>query len=305
MLVKAFEEFCRVVKEKKLAVEGVAIADENEILLERHFTADKPRDIYSNTKSFMATAVGMAIGEGKLTLEAHLSDLLGDALSEEARERLYPIQLKHLLTMTSGFGDAYLMMKERRAGVGVPDYLAYMAALPLKEQPGTRFCYSTADSILAGMMVERAIGKNLALYLYDHLFKPMGTGFPIWETSPCGHTVGGSGLQLKLGDMIKLGQLYLADGMWKGERLLDSKWIAQATRKQIETNNGAEDIWNCGYGYQFWMSPYPGSYRADGSFGQVTTVLPKAGLVVALQCPEEGCFENAKTELHERVLSQL
>lgn len=305
MLEKRFEDFCRDVTEKNLMIEGIAIADEKNILLERHFVTDKPRDIYSNTKSFMSTAVGMAIGEGKLTLEAHLSDLLGDALSEEARERLYPIQLKHLLTMTSGFGDAYLMMKERRAGVGVPDYLAYMADLPLKEEPGKRFCYSTADSILAGMMVERVVGKSLAVYLYDHLFKPLEIGFPIWETSPCGHTVGGSGLQLKLGDMIKLGQLYLADGMWKGERLLDSAWIAQATRKQVETEKDSEDIWRCGYGYQFWMSPYPDSYRADGSFGQITTVLPKAGLVVAIQCPEDGCFENVKTELHELVLSQL
>ncbi|MCI7099739.1 MAG: hypothetical protein MR966_12735, partial [Lachnospiraceae bacterium] len=44
------------------------------------------------------------------------------------------------------------------------------------------------------------------------------------------------------------------------------------------------DPWHVGYGYQFWISPYPGSYRADGAFGQITTILPEKGLVVSIQC---------------------
>ena len=84
----------------------------------------------------------------------------------------------------------------------------------------------------------------------------------------------------------------------------EERWGRDATRKQIETDNPA-DFWNCGYGYQFWMSPYPGAYRADGAFGQVTTVLPEKGLVVAVQWPEEGDFEQVKRALHEEILTQL
>ena len=94
--------------------------------------------------------------------------------------------------------------------------------------------------------------------------------------------------------------------MTNKERLLDSKWVLEATRKQIETpqtENG--DIWRCGYGYQFWCSPYPKAYRADGAFGQVTTVLPEKGLAIAVQCPEWGDFDKVKLALHEVFFSQL
>lgn len=314
MIEQIFREFCICVQKKKLAVEGIAIADERKILLEHHFAADKPRDIYSNTKSFLSTAVGMAVSEGALDLKTGFSEVFHGQIPEEAEQRLNAIQLRHLLTMSSGFGNAYLMLKDRRSGVGAPDYLDYMIGQELKEQPGSRFCYSTADSYLAGRMLEQVTGMRLSRYLYEKLFKPLNIGNPIWENDLCGHPIGGSGLQLRLGDMIKLGQLYLADGKWDGRQLLDPSWIRQATRKQIDTpqvlyNEKGEpkekELWNCGYGYQFWISPYPGSYRADGSFGQVTTVLPEAGLVVATQCPEDGDFDEVRKVLHEIVLSQL
>ena len=109
---------------------------------------------------------------------------------------------------------------------------------------------------------------------------------------------------LRLTEMMKLGQLYLAGGRWQGEQVVPAGWVREATRKQIDTGNPG-DVWSCGYGYQFWLSPYPGSYRADGAFGQVSTVLPEKGLVVAVQCPETGDFEQVKRLLHEDFLALL
>ena len=53
------------------------------------------------------------------------------------------------------------------------------------------------------------------------------------------------------------------------------------------------------------MSPYEDAYRADGMYGQITTVLPDKGLVVAIQCPEEGDFSKVKMVLHEELLTAL
>ena len=53
------------------------------------------------------------------------------------------------------------------------------------------------------------------------------------------------------------------------------------------------------------MSPYPNSYRADGAYGQISTILPESGLVVSIQCPENGNFERVKKALHEELLVQL
>lgn len=303
MLERIFEEFVRYAEEHALAVEGVAVGDGSRVLLEHRFTPDLPRNIYSHTKSYMATAVGMALAEGKLTLEDRLADYFPEALPKAPQPELLEITLRHLLTMSSGFGHAYLMNEDRRAGVGVPDYMRYMLSRPVVQKPGAAFCYSTADSILAGRMVERAVGCMLGEYLYSRLFAKLGQGFPQWETDPQGHPIGGGGMFLRLTDMMKLGQLYLADGVWNGERLLEAGWVREATRKQIETP--ADNLWSCGYGYQFWMAPYPGAYRADGAFGQISMVLPRQGLVAAVQCPEYGDFDRVREALHEKLLLPL
>ena len=56
---------------------------------------------------------------------------------------------------------------------------------------------------------------------------------------------------MTLSNMLKIGQVYLMDGKWKGQQLVDPAWIKEATAKQIETPNPGNDIWVCGYGYQF------------------------------------------------------
>jgi len=237
-----------------------------------------------------------------LTLEDPLVKYFKDKVPEVHQKWLREIRFSHLLTMSSGFGQAYLMIDDRRKGVGLPDYLEYMLSRPVLKKPGTEFDYSTADSHLAGLMLSKAVGMRLDVYLYEKLFKPLEIGYPIWECDPQGNVNGGSGLFLNITDMMKLGQLYLADGVWKGERLLTSLWVKEATRKQIDTKGG--DSWDCGYGYQFWMMPQKGAYRADGAFGQITFVLPEQGYVVAVQCSEHGNFEKVKEALKEIVFEE-
>ena len=109
---------------------------------------------------------------------------------------------------------------------------------------------------------------------------------------------------MSLANMLKLGQVYLNDGTWHGTRIVSESWVKQASGKQIDTPYS--NIWTCGYGYQFWMSPYEGAYRADGAYGQLTTVLPKQGLVVGIQCTESGVFDNiVRPALHEHLLLPL
>lgn len=157
-----FQDFVAYVKEQQLFVEAVAVADEKRVLMEHHFVPDHARNIYSHTKSYMVTAVGMALAEGRLTLEDRLTDYFPEYVPEDPDPRLLQITLRDLLTMSSGFGHAYLMGDDRRRGVGFPDYMEYMMHLPMEQTPGTAFEYSTADSILAGRMVEKAVGENLA-----------------------------------------------------------------------------------------------------------------------------------------------
>ncbi len=300
-LEQKFNDFVKLCEEKKLFIEGVAVADETKLLCEHHFRDDTARNIYSHTKSFASTAVGIAVDAGKLNLDDRVVDFFPESVPADPAENLDKITLRSLLTMSSGFNRAYLMAAERRTGQGYPDYVKYMLSRPMETLPGEKFCYSNGDTYLAARMAEKAMGMTLENLLYQHLLCEMDIGWPAWEHDPEGHAFGASGLYLKLRDMIKLGQLYLAGGTWHGRRILSADWVREASKKQIETHGNDVCGWHNGYGYQFWISPFPGAYRADGAYGQITTILPAKGLTVAVQCPDIGKLDDVKIALTDFI----
>ena len=281
------EAFLKALEQVDHSVEAVMVYQNGGILLNHRFIPHCTRLIYSHTKSFVATAAGMAIDEGKLSLDSRFMDFFPDYAPMVTDQRVFDITLRHLLTMSSGFGGAFLMSTTRRKGEGFPDYVAYMVKKPMVNEPGSTFLYSNGDTHLAGCMVEKAVGEPLIVYLYRKLFSKIGMGFPAWECDPMGTAFGGSGMYLPIEEMIKLGILYLHDGVWMGERLLSHEWVAMAGSKQIDTGN--PDPWSSGYSFQFWMIPQqPGAFRCDGLYGQYSLILPKDNAVVAIQSNEQN-----------------
>ncbi len=265
--------------------EAVALYQNGEMLLSRHFVPDLPRLIYSHTKSYVSTLAGIAIDEGKLTSDTTLCSLFPEYDGVITDHRVKTITLRHLLTMSSGFGGAFLMGVNRRKGEGMPDYVAYMLGKQLVYTPGEKFVYSNADTHLAGCMVQRAVGETLLRYAYRKLFEPMGMGFPGWETDPAGTAFGGTGLYLRNEEMMKLGILYLQEGVWQGKRLVSRDWVKAAGSKQIDT--GHTEPWHSGYGYQFWMIlQKENAFRADGAYGQFSLIFPSENAVVGIQSSE-------------------
>lgn len=261
--------------------EAVALYENGEMVLEHHFVSKPPRGIFSHTKSYVATAAGMAIDEGKLSLDDKLLDLFPEYRPVVTDERMHTVTLRNALTMSTGMGEALLMNEDRKKGVGFPDYLEYLFSQPIKHTPGEKFTYSSADSHLVGCAVQRAVGETLQRYLYRKLFSKLDMGFPGWETDPAGTVFGGSGLFLSISQMMKLGILYLNQGIWNGEQILSPEWIKEASRPQIEISPGDY------YGYQFWIMPKQNAYRAAGAFCQLTIVFPDRNAVFATQCSEK------------------
>ena len=152
-VIDMFNDFVKLIESESLPVEAVAIADGDAIIAERHFVPDQDRNIYSHTKSYVSTAIGIAIEDGLLSLDSRLVDSFPEYVPSDAQLELGQITLRHLLTMSSGFNHAYLMNPDRRSGVGAPDYLRYMFSRRVEVEPGSTFCYSSADSDLAGCVL--------------------------------------------------------------------------------------------------------------------------------------------------------
>ena len=92
-------------------------------------------------------------------------------------------------------------------------------------------------------MVERAVGKRMGEYLYEKVFQPLDMGWPLWEHDPQGHPNGGGGMYLTCTEMMKLGQLYLAEGNWKGEQIVSRDWVQEVSTPKF-TFEPSADLWH-------------------------------------------------------------
>ena len=240
------------------------------------YAAETPHMMFSLSKSFTSTAVGLAIHEGRLSLDDRVIDLLAEDTPAEPGENLAAMTVRHLLTMTTGHAaDTVTGVRAEESG-----WARVLLAMPVDHVPGTHFVYNTGATYLLSAIVQKVTGERLIDYLEPRLFAPLGIVDAAWEQSPDGINTGGYGLRVLTEDIAKFGQLYLQHGEWEGVQLVPAEWVAEATSALVP-NSGESINWQSGYGYQFWQNR-DGSYRGDGAFGQFCVVLDDLDAVVVM-----------------------
>lgn len=243
----------------------------------RPYAADTPHMLFSLSKSFVSTAVGLAVHEGHLSLDDGVAALFPDDLPQAVGPNLAAMRVRHLLMMGTGHhADATGRMVSAEHGNWARAFLG----LDIEHAPGSTFVYNSGASYMLSAIVQRVTGLTLVEYLTPRLFQPLGIEGAVWESSPQGVNAGGWGLSLKTEDIARFGQLYLQHGWWNGQAVVPESWVAAATAWQIANGAGAGD-WAQGYGYQFWRCRH-GAYRGDGAHGQFCLVLPEQDAVVAM-----------------------
>ena len=260
-------------------------------------TSDTPHVLHSLSKSFTATAVGLAIEEGRFTLDDPVLNFFPEAAAEEpvviqpplrtqeqfdaqTRDLLTAknrkaMRVRDLLTMTAGH---QVEMNWREAeGSWTKAFLDH--SVPHK--PGTHFQYNTPATYMLSAIVQKTTGQTVLEYLRPRLFEPLGIANPQWGSSSEGINFGGFGLMLRTEDIAKFGQLYLQQGMWEGRQLIPSHWVQQATSKQVANGSNPDSDWEQGYGFRFWRCRH-NAFRGDGKDGQFCIVLPELDAVIAI-----------------------
>ncbi len=241
------------------------------------YAAEYPHQLFSVSKSFTSTAVGLAIDEGLLTLDALVVDLLPDDLPTPISPALATLTVRHLLTMTTGHAADTVDLASGEHG---DNWARSILAQPLESRPGTHYVYNSGATHLLAAILHRLTGQRLLDYLTPRLFEPLGIEDATWESSPQGIDAGGWGLSLTTEDLARFGQLLLQRGDWNGRQLVPASWIDEATSVQVDTSQADHDLdGRQGYGFQFWRNRR-GGYRADGAFGQFCIVLPEEDAVV-------------------------
>ncbi len=238
------------------------------------YNAESPHALYSLSKSFTSTAVGLAIAEGKLSVDDEVLKFFPEDAPAEPSNNLKQMRISDLLRMSTGQQTEPARTADQ---VWTKSFLAH----PVPFKPGTHFLYNTSGTYMCSAIVQKATGKTVLEYLKPRLFEPLGIDYPTWEMSPQGISAGGYGLSIRTKDIASFGQLYLQKGKWQGKQLVPESWVEAATARQTSNGSNPKSDWDQGYGYQFWRCRH-GAYRGDGAFGQYCVVLPEQDAVIAM-----------------------
>ena len=250
-------------------LEGIIVVHDGEIVSESYYngsSVNQTFNIWSVTKSFTSTLIGQAIDQGYIDNQ-YLT--LNNLLPMSTQPYLSQISLHNLLSMSSGYAD----------GFGYP-YWINATTTQLEWMPYTFpgfFFYNNSACHLNSHVLYYATQMIPSEFANMNLFPYLGIENPQWLDGYLNINDASASLELRLRDMIKLGQLYLQDG-WSGdEHILSSEWIEQATSIKVDTYYPSIP----GYGYLWWLPPGEG-YMAIGYAGQYIAVYPERDLVLGI-----------------------
>lgn len=233
---------------------------------------------WSMAKSFTSALIGIAIEEGAIpsvdvSMATYFPDWVGTPKDA--------ITLRHVLQMESGLAwnedydpsaidDSQIidMVLFQR------DQLAFAASRPAEVAPGTRWNYSSGDSMLLSGVLEQATGMPADEYARSRLFGPIGMDQVEWWRDAAGNTLTYCCLDTTSRNFARFGLLYLNEGRWGDDQVVPSTWVDESLTPTAASGGR--------YGYQWWLGEIAGQpyYAANGHDGQFIFVLPRLDLVV-------------------------
>jgi len=239
-----------------------------------HYQPDTRHELYSCTKSFISTLVGIALDQGFIDRTDHrILDYFSKHTFDNLNEEKEAMTLEDVLTMRSGLdweeGDPIYGAMYRS-----PDWVEFVLDEPMALAPGDGFNYCSGCTHLLSAILQQTTGMNTRDFAEQTLFEPLGIKNAKWDTDSNGIPIGGWGLQITPRDMAKLGYLYLREGKWDGQQIVSAGWVENATQKHTATDG------DMGYGYQWWTYPSLEAYTALGRDGQTIFVIPGSDLVI-------------------------
>lgn len=265
---------------------AVIVLKDGKIVAERYregYDRHTPQRTWSAAKSLTATLFGVAAHKG-------LIDVKAPAPVPEWQQRGDPraaITTEQLFHMASGLHSEAAGNRTDDVYFGGTSVTERVPSLPLEAKPGTRWLYANNDTLLLARALRHKLGdgdKALAFPFSELLWK-LGMQRTFLETDWQGNFILSSQVWTTARDLARLGQLYLQDGVWNGERLLPEGWSRYvATPAPVQPANALSGN-GAGYGAQFWLyGPKQGlpegTYAMQGNRGQIVMIVPSKNLIV-------------------------
>ena len=273
---KAVYDFIKKAEENNLGIDSFMLLKGGRVVAEgchAPYTPHSPHVLYSMSKSFTAIALMYALDEGKIALDDSICKFFGEYDKNGKNEK---ITVRHLVTMTAG--KMVGMAKNRHH----KDWIKIFFNAPQLFKPGKTFLYVNDNFYMLSAIISKVYGETLVDFLYPRLFEPLEIERPVWETDDFGYAAGGWGLYMSITDTAKVIQCCANGGKWNGKQVMPAHWLSESTKYQVPTLfKGQIDVTK-GYGYGFWRTSIPDSYRAYGLHGQMGYVFEKENTTLVI-----------------------
>jgi CubicO group peptidase (beta-lactamase class C family) len=281
--------------------------------------------IYSMTKPVTAVAAMMLYEAGRFGLHDPVSKYLPEfkqvavlaSPDGTTRAPAREITIEDLLLHTSGLShrtsDVYRRAQVRSRDIPLPRFISNIVRVPLMEDPGTRYRYSEAPTVV-GRLIEIWSGKPFDLFLSERVFEPLGmidTGFWVRPEQRARLTTvyspaqggglqpieleqvpfterpalleGAVGLVSTVPDYLRFSQMLLNRGELNGVRILTAKTVDMMT-----VNSLSDAVLQARGGTMGWglgnvnVALDSGEYGWDGSAGTIFTIDRRNELITIL-----------------------
>jgi CubicO group peptidase (beta-lactamase class C family) len=260
--------------------------------------------IASVTKSLTSALVGIALREGYLdSVGQKLLDSFPEYVTPSLDPRKMEITLEDLLTMRSGFD--YTETEDHSSIFNQnTNWMKVGIELPLRDDPGAVFNYSSIDAhLVSGMLAKGAHMSTLNL-AETYLLRPLGIAALDWPKDPQGYYFGGSGVVLYPRDMARFGYLYVNGGMIGSESILPPEWVIASTEPRVNLSRSWGEFTNLQYGYYWWTAEWntDSVFLAVGFGGQFIIGVPHRNLVIVVTSNVD-CTPAQADQRHFEILN--
>jgi CubicO group peptidase (beta-lactamase class C family) len=225
-------------------VDGIVISRHRKIVYERYFnqfTGDSLHDSRSSFKSITGILVGIAIDKGFIkSVNDKVYSYFPEYKNYKNKDsRKDHMTIRHLLENKSGFDcEEWNNTKNCEDEMSLSqDWLKFSLGLPMAHTPGTHWAYTSINTMILGGIIANASNMSVSKFAEKFLFNPLGIKKYRWTKDPSGHEMTAGSFYILPIDMIKIGELMLNNGAWKGRQIVSGKWIKEATRPLTRIEN--------------------------------------------------------------------
>ena len=253
------------------------------ILFEKYYDGHTQNDIsnsFSVAKSIVTSMMGKAIMEGKIKgLDQPVSDFFEEYKDGIAAE----LTVGDLASMSSGMKwneKYYSVINITSESYFTNDLRSVILRQEIENKPGQSFRYSSGDTQLLAMVIEKATGTNISDYLTEKFWEPMGAErSALWQidSEEYGMEKAYCCIAATARDFARFGKLYINKGQWGEKEILDSSFVELSLKPVFDDSPF--------YGYGWWLYEYNGKrvFTMNGHRGQFVISFPDDNIIIVRQ----------------------